>query len=62
VAALMRHTRHEQQLCCYHDRNVREQSFNLGDLVLRCIQDTWRCTSSLPLGKVPSSSWRSSGQ
>jgi hypothetical protein len=40
VAALMRHTRHEQQLHCYHDRNVRERSFNVGDLVLRCIQTT----------------------
>jgi hypothetical protein len=40
VATLMRHTRHEQQLCCYHDRNVHERSFNVGDLVLRRIQDT----------------------
>jgi hypothetical protein len=37
VAALMWHTRHEQQLHRYHDRNVRERSFNVGDLVLRCI-------------------------
>jgi hypothetical protein len=35
VAALMRHTRHEQQLHRYHDRNVGEHSFNVGDLVLR---------------------------
>jgi hypothetical protein len=35
----MRHTRHEQQLRRYHDRNVRERSFNVGDLVLRRIQD-----------------------
>jgi hypothetical protein len=40
VGALMRHTRHEQQLRHYHDRNVLEQSFNVGDLVLRHIQDT----------------------
>jgi hypothetical protein len=40
IAALMRHTRHEQQLHCYHDRNVRERSFNVGDLVLRRIQTT----------------------
>jgi hypothetical protein len=40
VATLMRHTRHEQQLRCYHDRNVRERSFNVGDLVLRHIQTT----------------------
>jgi hypothetical protein len=32
---LMRHTRYEQQLRCYHDRNVRERSFNVGDMVLR---------------------------
>jgi hypothetical protein len=31
VAALMRHTRHEQQLHHYHDRNVLEGSFNVGD-------------------------------
>jgi hypothetical protein len=32
---LMRHTRYEQQLRCYHDHNVRERSFNVGDMVLR---------------------------
>jgi hypothetical protein len=37
VAVLMRHTRYEQQLRCYHDCNVRERSFNVGDLVLRRI-------------------------
>jgi hypothetical protein len=40
VAALMRHTRHEQQLRRYHDCNVRERSSNAGDLVLRRIQET----------------------
>jgi hypothetical protein len=40
VAALMRHTWYEQQLWCYHDRNVRERSFNVADLVLRRIQST----------------------
>jgi hypothetical protein len=40
VDALMRHTRHEQQLRRYHDRNVRERCFNVGDLVLRRIQTT----------------------
>jgi hypothetical protein len=40
VAALMRHTRHEQQLLRYHDSNVGERSFNVGDLVLRRIQTT----------------------
>jgi hypothetical protein len=37
---LMRHTRHEQQLRRYNDRNVRERSFNVGDLVLQRIQNT----------------------
>jgi hypothetical protein len=40
VAALMRHTRYEQQLRRCHDRNVWERSFNVGDLVLRRIQST----------------------
>jgi hypothetical protein len=40
LAALMRHTCHKKQLCHYHDHNMRERSFNVGDLVLRCIQDT----------------------
>jgi hypothetical protein len=38
VAALMRHTQYEQQLRRYHDRNVRESSFNMGDLVLHRIK------------------------
>ena len=37
VSVLLRHARHEQQLRCYHDRNVRERTFNVGDLVLRHI-------------------------
>jgi hypothetical protein len=40
VAALMRHTQHEKQLHRYHDHNVCEWSFNVGDLVLRHIQTT----------------------
>jgi hypothetical protein len=40
VVALMRHTRYEQQLCRYHNRNVQERSFNVGDLVLRRIEST----------------------
>jgi hypothetical protein len=40
LAAVMRQARHDQQLRHYHDRNVRETSFNVGDLVLRCIQKT----------------------
>ncbi|XP_014661113.1 uncharacterized protein LOC106804461 [Setaria italica] len=40
VVALIQHARHEQQIWRYHDRNVRERSFNVGDLVLRRIQST----------------------
>jgi hypothetical protein len=36
----MWHTRYEQQLCRYDDLNMRERSFNVGDLVLRHIQNT----------------------
>jgi hypothetical protein len=36
----MRHTCHKQQLRRYHDHNVRERSFNVGDLVLWRIQNT----------------------
>jgi hypothetical protein len=40
LAAVMRQARHDQQLRRYHDRNVMEASFNVGDLVLRRIQKT----------------------
>jgi hypothetical protein len=36
----MRQALYDQQLHRYHDRNVRETSFNVGDLVLRRIQKT----------------------
>jgi hypothetical protein len=36
----MRQARHDQQLRHYHDRNIRETSFNVGDLILRRIQKT----------------------
>jgi hypothetical protein len=38
LATVMRQARHDQQLRRYHDRNIKETSFNVGDLVLRCIQ------------------------
>jgi hypothetical protein len=38
LTAVMRQARHDQQLRRYHDRNVKETSFNIGDLVLRRIQ------------------------
>jgi hypothetical protein len=40
LAAVMRQAHHYQQLRRYHDRNVKETSFNTGDLVLRSIQKT----------------------
>jgi hypothetical protein len=40
LAAIMRQARQDQQLQRYHDRNARETSFNIGDLVLRRIQKT----------------------
>jgi hypothetical protein len=36
----MRQARHDQQLHRYYDRNVKETSFNVGDLVLGRIQKT----------------------
>jgi len=40
LMASIQHARYEQQLRCYHDRNVHERDFNVGDLVLRRIQST----------------------
>jgi hypothetical protein len=40
LAAVMRQARHDQQPCRYHDHNIKETSFNVGDLVLRRIQKT----------------------
>jgi hypothetical protein len=40
LTAVMRQARHDQQLRRYHDRNVKETSFNVSDLVLRRIQKT----------------------
>jgi hypothetical protein len=37
--ALVQSARYLQGIRQYHDRNVRERSFNIGDLVLRRIQD-----------------------
>jgi hypothetical protein len=37
--ALVQSARYLQGIRRYHDRNVRERSFNIGDLVLRRIQD-----------------------
>jgi hypothetical protein len=40
LAAIMRQARHGQQLRRYHDRNIKETSFSIGDLVVRRIQKT----------------------
>jgi hypothetical protein len=58
----MRQARHDQQLRRYHDRNVKETSFNIGDLVLRASRRPTACTSSLPLGRHPSSSLKLSAR
>jgi hypothetical protein len=39
-ATLVQSTRYLEGIRRYHDRNVKERSFNVGDLVLRCIQNT----------------------
>jgi hypothetical protein len=39
-AALVQSARYLEDIRCYHDRNAKEHSFNVGDLVLRRIQNT----------------------
>jgi hypothetical protein len=39
-AALVQSARYLEGIRRYHDRNVKEHSFNVGDLVLHCIQNT----------------------
>jgi hypothetical protein len=39
-AAHVRSARYIEGIRCYHDRNVKECSFNVGDLVLCRIQNT----------------------
>ncbi|XP_022681843.1 uncharacterized protein LOC111257078 [Setaria italica] len=38
--ALVQSARYLEGLPCYHDRNIKEQSFNIDDMVLRRIQDS----------------------
>jgi hypothetical protein len=38
-AALIQSARYLEGICRYHDHNVKERSFNIGDLVLRHIQN-----------------------
>jgi hypothetical protein len=39
-ATLVQSARYLEGIRCYHDRNIKEHSFNVGDLVLHCIQNT----------------------
>jgi hypothetical protein len=39
-AALVQPARYLEGIRRYHDRNAKERSFNIGDLVLHCIQNT----------------------
>jgi hypothetical protein len=39
-AALVQSARYLEGIRCYHDRNVKKRSFNIGDLVLRRIQNS----------------------
>jgi hypothetical protein len=39
-ASLVQSARYFEGIRCYHDRNVKERSFNIGDLVLCRIQNT----------------------
>jgi hypothetical protein len=36
---LLQFARYLQGICRYHDQNVQQRSFNVGDMVLRRIQD-----------------------
>ena len=38
LTAALQHARYEQQLHRYHDKNVQQRDFNVGDLVLRRVQ------------------------
>jgi hypothetical protein len=51
-AAHVQSARYLEGIRRYHDRNVKERSFNVGDLVLCRIQKDY--TSSACYGKVPS--------
>ena len=53
LTASIQHVRYEQQLRRYHDRNVHERDFNVGDLVLRRIQSTTGAHKLSSHGKAP---------
>ena len=59
LMAALQHARYEQQLRRYHDKNVQQRDFNVGDLVLRRVQTPggklttpWEgCCRSKPTGE-----------
>jgi hypothetical protein len=53
-AALVQSARYLEGIRRYHDRNIKERSFNVGDLVLRRIQNTEGLHKLSSPGKVPS--------
>jgi hypothetical protein len=52
-AALIQSARYLEGIRHYHDRNVKECSFNIGDLVLRHIQNTEGLRKLSPLWEGP---------
>jgi hypothetical protein len=56
--ALVQSARYLQGIRRYHDRNIRERSFSIGDLVLHRIQDESALHNSIRGGKDRSSSSR----
>jgi hypothetical protein len=57
-ASLVQSARYLEGIRRYHDRNVKESSFNIGDLVLNCIQNTVGLHKLSSPWKVPSQSPR----
>jgi hypothetical protein len=55
-AALVQSARYLEGIRRYHDHNVKERSFNVGDLVLATSRTQKDYTSSARHGKVPSQS------
>jgi hypothetical protein len=53
-AVLVQSARYLEGIRRYHDRNVKERSINVGDLVLRRIQNTEGLHKLSAPGKVPS--------
>jgi hypothetical protein len=53
-AALVQSAKYLEGIRRYHDRNVKERSFNVGDVVLRRIQNTEGLHKLSSPGKVPS--------